>query len=310
MKKYVFLLIGTVLCIGLILGIGAWTDPQPIQVRSVVLQEQTVRQTVDCSGRVELSESEEVFFDLPCVAGEVYVTAGQRVEAGDPLFAVDVSATQAVLSQMGSALPGSMDDVSHTVTAPTAGIVSAINVQTGQITDPSTPCAVISPGETVQIAAVVREKYLQQVKVGQRVEITGVGFEKPVYYGTVTALADTARQQYVGTVSETVVDAVVLLDEGQSDRSLRVGLGATARIVVNTVEKGLLIPYDCILQEGETEYVYVCGTDGIARRRTFEAAAEYADGVLVVSGVSAGERLVRDPESLEGETVAVTWQND
>lgn len=306
MKKYAVLLIGTALCIGALFGIRAWRQPQPTAVKAVTLEAQTVRQTVDCSGRVELGESTEVFFDIPCVAGEVYVTVGQQVEKGDPLFAVDMSATKAVLSQMGSPLPDSMDTASHTVTATAAGTVTTLNVQTGSVTDPTVPCAVIAPGQGVQIAAVVREKYLQQVKVGQTVEITGVGFEKPVYRGTVFSLSDTARQQYVGTVSETVVDAVVIFNEGETDASLRVGLGATASIVVDTVENGLLIPYDCLAQDEEgNEYVYICNENGTATRRVITPSRECADGVLALSGVSAGDRLVCDPEQLTGETVMV-----
>lgn len=309
MKKYVWLVTVTVLSIGLILWANERTQPHPVSVETLVLQPQTVRDTVECTGRVELAESQSVFFELPCVAGEVFVQPGQTVSAGDPLFTVDVAATQTVLAQMGSTAVGQLDDLSHTVTAPTSGTVVTVNVQEGQLTDTSTPCAVIAPGSTVRVAAVVREKYLQRVAVGQPVEITGVGFEKPLYKGRLTALSDTARQQYVGTVSETVVDATISLDNGEGDESLRVGLGATARIVVETVEQGLLVPYDCILQEGETEYVYVCDADGTARRQPLAGTKEYADGVLVVSGLAAGDRLVRNPEILSEETVAVTWES-
>lgn len=307
MKKYAALLITTALVIGLLVGIRMWVAPRPVEVRLVTINGQTVRQTVDCSGRVELSESEEVYCDLLCVAGDVYVTAGQRVEAGDPLFAVDVDATQAVLSQLGQAVNGDINDMtSYTVTAPAAGMVTELNVRRGEVTDPSVPCAVIAPGEKLQIAAVIREKYLQQIKVGQRVEISGVGFEKPVYHGTVVSIADVARQQYVGAVNETVVDAVVMFDSGETDQSLRVGLGATATVVVDTVENGLLVPYDCVSQDEEgNEYVYVYGEDGTARRRLLTVGRECTDGILVVSGISAGERLVQDPEQLSGEYVSV-----
>ncbi len=306
MKKYILLMIGTALCIGLIFGIKEWQQPKPVEVSVVTLQEQTVRQTVDCTGRVQQGDSTEVFFELPCVAGDVYVTVGQQVEKGDPLFSVDVTATQSVLSQMGSALPDTITDTTHTVTATASGTVTTVNVKQGQLTDPSVPCAVIAPRKQLQIAAVVREKYLQQVKAGQAVEIKGVGFEKPLYHGTLLSLSDTARQQYVGTVNETVVDAVIAFNETEIDNSLRVGLGATVAIVVDTVEKGLLIPYDCVAQDEEgNEYVYVCTDDGTARRRVIEGARDCATGVLAVSGVSAGDRLVRDPEQLKGETAMV-----
>ena len=306
MKKYVILLTGTLLAIGAIWAIGMMVRPTVTTVKTVTLTEQTVRQTVDCIGRVELTDSHEVFAKIPCVAGEVYVSAGERVQAGDPLFAVDMTATQAVLSQMGGTVPDGVDGQTYTVVANADGLLTELNVKTGDMVDPSSPCAVIAPGTGLQIAAVVRERDLRKVKVGQTVEVSGVGFEKSLYHGTVASMADTAHQQYIGTVNETVVDAVVLLNDGEADGSLRVGLGATVSIVVDTVEGAVLIPYECIAQNDEgDEYVYVCADDGTAQRRTVRIKSEYADGALVVSGVAANDRLVCDPERLSGETVAV-----
>ncbi len=300
MKRFVILVVLTLFCIGGIVGIRQLAQPKATPVEWFTVTEQTVKETVECAGKVESIDSEKVFFEYPCVAGRVFVKKGQTVKAGDPLFEVDADATQAVLSSMGSPLPDNMQSVTtHTVVAPVGGVISQVNVKEGEITDHQKPCAVISPGNGIQIAAAVREKYLQKVKVGQTVEIHGVGFEKPTYYGKILSLSDTAHQQYVGTVSETVVDAVIAFDDGQVDDSLRVGLGATAVVVVDTVKNGLLIPYSCIRQneEGE-EYVYVYDGNGMAIQTALKDTKEYATGVLVVSGISKGDRLVQNPDSL------------
>ncbi len=312
MKRYVILVVLTLFCIGAIVGIRQVTAPKATPVEWHTVTGQTIKETVECTGKVELADSEEVFFDYPCVAGSVFVKKGQTVEAGDPLFEVDAEATKAVLMTMGTPLPENVQTVtSHTVYAPIGGVVSEINVQQGQIADHTKPCAVIAPGNGIQIAAAVREKYLQKVKVGQTVEIHGVGFEKPTYYGKVISLSDTAHQQYVGTVSETVVDAVIAFDEGQADDSLRVGLGATAVVVVDTVENGLLIPYSCIRQnEDGKEYVYVYDGNGTAVQTALTDAKEYATGVLVVSGISQGDRLVQDPDRLSKERELVCEVTD
>lgn len=306
MKKYAVLLLCTAVALGGIFGVRALTREQPIAVKTVTIVPQTVQQTVECVGRVEIAESEEVFLELPCVAGKVFVSVGQQVKAGDVLFEVDTDATQAVLSQFGSALPDNFPEQNTAVTAPMNGKVVQLNVQQGQMADHTTPCAIIAPGDEVCIAVAVREKHLRQVKLGQRVQISGVGFAREQYSGTLATLADNAHQQYIGNVSETVVDAVVALDAGQTDDSLRVGLGAVAQVVVNTLEEVLLVPYECIAQneEGE-EYVYVCTDNGTATRRVIDPIAEYENGALVVSGISAGERLVCSPDALAGEQVLV-----
>ncbi len=307
MKKYLWLVLGTGLAVAAIFGIKALTTEEKIPVTLVTVEPQTVQQTVKCTGKVEVSESQAVYVEIPCVAKEVYVKEGQAVKQGDPLFSVDAEATRQALSQLAGSLPDGVTDIADTqVTAPVSGVVASIGVQAGEILDHTQPCATIASGEGMQIAVAIRERYLPRVQIGQKVIVTGVAFSKEEYLGTLTSIATSAHQEYIGTVSETVVDAVISLDEGMADTSLRTGLNAEAAIVTQIDENVLLIPYDCITQndEGE-ECVYVYQGNGIAEQQPIEVAAEYADGVLVVSGISAGERLVQDPEALSGARVNV-----
>lgn len=305
MRKYALLTLTTLFVVGCLIGARVLMSEKPKRVRTVTVTPQTVYHTVECTGRVEAAESHEVFVPIPCVAGKVSVEVGQRVSSGDVLFDVDREATQTVLSQWTEAVTDGVGDV-EAVTAPIDGIVTELSVQEGALTDHTTPCVVIAPSEEVCVAVVIREKHLRDVKVGQAVEVRGVGFARESYRGVVSAIADSAHQQYIGSVSETVVDAVVTLEDGEADRSLRVGLGATATVTVNTVTNALLIPYECIAQDdsGE-EYVYVVAEDGNAYRREIHSTAEYANGALMVSGISAGERLVLAPEGLSGACVAI-----
>lgn len=304
MKKYVWLAVVTVLAIGAVFGVGEWLKTKPITVSVVTIEEKTVQQTVRCNGKVESTNSKEVYVDAPCVAGTVYVQEGQQVKKGDRLFSVDVSATQAVLSQLSGGVTNDMElPMVQEVVSPIDGVAATVNVRAGETVDYTAPCAVITTGNGRQISVAIREQYLPLVKVGQTVTVSGVAFAKE-YNGTVEKIASTARQQYVGTLSETVVDAVISLDDTAAD--LRVGLNAQAGIVVNTTENALLLPYEAVGQdESGKEFVYVYDGKQNAYRRTVELGSETADGILVVSGISAGERVVQNPEELSGEQVAV-----
>lgn len=305
MRKYALLTLTTLFILGSLVGAYVLTREKPKRVQTVTVTPQTICRTVECTGRVEAAESHEVFVPLPCVAGAVSVEVGQTVNGGDVLFFVDNEATQAVLSQWSDAVSGTVGAMEEAVTAPVSGVVTQLNVQEGELTDHTKPCVVIAPGTEVCVAVAVREKHLRDVKVGQRVEVRGVGFARDSYGGVLSALANDAHQQYIGSVSETVVDAVITLNDGEADSSLRVGLGATATVTVETVEEALLIPYECIAQtEDGEEYIYVV-ENGKARRRVVKPTAEYASGVLVVSGISAGERLALEPEALSGDEVEV-----
>lgn len=307
MKKYIWLALATGLAVAGIFGIKTWTKQEPVTVSLITVEPQTVQQTVRCVGKVQASDSRAVYVEIPCVAKEVYVKEGQTVRKGDPLFSVDAEATREALSQLAGSLPSDETDIKQTkVTAPVSGVVSSIRVRAGEITDHTQPCATIASGGGMEIAVAIRERHLPKVQLGQKVIVTGVAFSKKEYSGTVAEISSTAHQDYIGAVSETVVDALVSLDEGMTDSSLRAGLNAEALIITETHENVLLIPYDCITQndKGE-ECVYVYQGDGTVRRQSIEAAAEYADGVLVVSGISAGERVVQAPETLSGTRVNV-----
>lgn len=304
MKKYVLLCLGTLATIALLIVTKSQLSEKPTTVALTTIDYQTFRQTVECTGKVELSGSEEVFVELPYVAGQVFVTAGQSVNKGDPLFAVDVDATKAVLSQWGTALPDTDFTSQKTVTAPVSGVVTELGVKQGQAMDSTKPCVVIAPGENLQIAVSIREKYLPQVKVGQKAEISGIAFAREKYSGTLSYLATSAHQQLSGTSGETVVDAVITLDANQADTSLRVGLNAKAAILVDTEENVLLIPYTCIGQDEEgREFVYRYDSDGYARRQYITCTLDSTNGALVVSGISAGDRVVQNPDLLSGDMV-------
>ncbi len=306
MKKYIWLVLGTGLAVALIFGIRAVTSSETASVSLVTLEPQTVRHTVVCSGKIEAADGQSVYTDTPCVVGTVMVQEGQYVKKGDTLFTVDAAATEQALSQLSPSLSGASGLVSENVTATATGVVTSLNVKAGDVVSHTKPCAVIASGGDVQIVVAVRERHLSQVKVGQTAEITGAAFPDAQYIGTVGKIAESAHQQYVGTVSETVVDAVIALSGGTDDERLKTGLNTKVSIVTGQQEGVLLIPYDCLAQnEKGEEYVYVYTGGEFARRRAVELGEEYAEGVLVVSGLSAGDRLVQNPEALSGEQVRV-----
>lgn len=305
MKKYMVLAVSTALAIALIFGVRTALAPQTVAVKLIDIVATTVKQTVECNGKVEAVDSQEVLVQVPCVAKEVYVSEGQQVNKGDVLFSVDTEATQQVLAQWNTALPDTtVEAFSETVTAPISGEVVSLSIQEGAMVDSTEPCAVIRNGKGVRIAVAVKESDLSRMATGQAAEVSGVAFAKAVYHGTVTAIAETAHQEYIGTVSETVVDAVVTLED--ADNSLRAGLNAKATVVTAITENALLVPYDCIGQTEEgVEFVYAYDGEGKVQKQEPVFGEEYRDGVLVVSGLASGVQLVQNPEELSGDSVWV-----
>lgn len=308
-RKYLALLVVTTGAIVGILAAGSAAGAPSCVVETVALKTQDVERTVLCAGTVETAHSQAVYTDITCVAGEVLVEAGQSVRKGDVLFTVDQEATRQVLATAGGLSPDDLPDleVGGEITAPVNGVVTTLNVSQGQPTDSKKPCAVISSSDELQVRVAIHEKYIKRVAVGQTATISGTAFLKPAYHGTVTYISPSARQQYVGSTSETVVDAIITLDPEENDASLRLGLSAKARVTVGLSEDALVVPYECVGQGADDqEYVYVY-EDGRAVKRVITTGDELSDGFQVIEGLRPGDRVITTPESItrDGETVAL-----
>lgn len=171
---------------------------------------------------------------------------------------------------------------------------------TGRVEEAGREVQAVSTGKTrVQVRVAVPENRLRLVAVGQTVQVTGAAFRRDTYTGTVVSLGEEA---YLSQTGGTVVDAVIALDV--TDASLRCGLTAKADICVNATD-GILLPYTAVCaDENGQEYVYVL-ENARAVRRDITVAEELPDGVLIRSGVAAGERLITQPDKVSGDGAPV-----
>ena len=291
----------TIIAIAGVLTIGNNLKPATVDVELYKAKAQLVEDTVICSGKVETAENKSVFLDLPCVADQVLVEPGQMVDKGDVLFTVDYAATEQALVSAGAGFSNiNVEDVlQKEVVAPLKGIVSVVNVQEGSLASNNTACVVIDSNEALQVKVAINEKNLRNIQMGQKVRVSGTAFYKESYEGKITYISPVARQQAIGTNMETVVDAVVTLDEEEIDSSLKIGLNAEAAVVVSSEPKGLVIPYAYVMQDDdEKEFVYLL-KDGKAVKQIITTGKELSNGFQIVSGLSNGDQIIKNPTDIE-----------
>lgn len=306
MKKYVWLAVGTAMVLGGIWLADGWLNPDPLSVPTQTIEPTAIERTVMCSGRVRTGDTDKVYMKWPCVAQTVYVEKGDTVKKGDVLFTVDTEATLETLASAGQSITN-LDRIEFdtTVTAPISGVVDSITAEAGETVSTAKPCAVISSNEQLQLAVEIGERDVKHVQIGQAVHIRGSAFSKDTYAGEVLSIAAAATEQYSGTSAETVVEAVVGIDPDDWDNSLRLGLTATADIVVDRDEHGIVVPYDCVLQDDDQqEYVYVY-ENGCAVKRVIETGWELRDGFQVEKGLAAGDRVITEPALITANGMAV-----
>lgn len=305
LKRWVWLIGGTVLALSLVVYSGVRTRPQTVALQTEILKARDVCETITCKGRVEETADVSVETDGELVVDEVMVSNGDTVKKGDVLFTVDKAATVATMAgnDAVSAVNTAMrDETPSCVTAPCDGVIYDLTAQSGALLGEGSPCATIGAHAPVQIRLSVPERNIARVAEGQTVQVSGVGFGKKQYTGYISEVAAQAKTE---TGSETIVEAVVTLDAGQADDSLKVGLSAKGVIAVSAVSNGFILPYEAVtVDDANREFVYVLQQERAEKRR-FTSAAELADGYLVSEGFAEGELLILQPEKVTQDGVYV-----
>lgn len=183
--------------------------------------------------------------------------------------------------------------------ADSAGVVSAVLVEAGQVVAAGQPVLRLAKsGEKEVVVAVPENRVNELVKAGE-VAVTLWAAPEKHYRGRVREVAPQADP-----VTRTYAAKVTLLD---ADAEVR--LGQTARVLLKNASGGALtlIPLGSVFQQGTQPAVWLIGANGQVHLRPIQVAAWREDGVAVSGGLAAGERIVAAGahKLVEGEAVRV-----
>ena len=185
------------------------------------------------------------------------------------------------------------------VTAPVSGVISAVNVKDQEAIG-SQPAAVISESAGLQVNLSVNESQISSIAVGQKAEITGVGFQGKRYTGTVSKISNIAQQVVSATGQETIVTVIVKVDSDNKESLewIKNGFTAKCKIITSVDKDRIVVPYEAVLaDENGKEYVY-----RVLENRTVKTyittGKEFENGFEVVKGLSQGEEIVLSPEQV------------
>jgi RND family efflux transporter MFP subunit len=175
------------------------------------------------------------------------------------------------------------------VTAPYAGVVSSIAAEVGDMAVPGKPLVTVYDPAALRVVAAVPERYVPLMKRGAAVKLELPG------------ASDDARSQIARSV-------VVLPTRDPASHTVQVRLelaprvplapGAFARAYfpLTTAEEGALtIPLSAVVRRTELTAVYVAAADGRFHLRQVRLGRVSGDRVVVLAGLSAGERVALDP---------------
>ncbi|CRK81048.1 efflux RND transporter periplasmic adaptor subunit [Neobacillus massiliamazoniensis] len=239
MKKWIIIIIAV-----LVVGGGGYlfysskTKAQqqtPTQNRTAVVQKGKFEVRVSGSGTVQPVTTEDIKSTINNnQIAEVLVSAGQAVKAGDVLI--------------------TFTDGSNPITAPSDGVVTAINVQAGERVQIGQAVAHLTNYNDLQTVASIDELDIPKVSVGQTATIKINALPDQTFNGTVTAIAN----EGTSTNGVSTFDVTVHID---NPTGLKVGMSTEADILTASKDNALYVPVDAVHSMNGKKFVMLANQD-------------------------------------------------
>lgn len=181
--------------------------------------------------------------------------------------------------------------------APHAGVITAIEAESGQVVTSGQTIARLARLEEKEISFSVPEHQLDAVKNAERFEIGLWSKSDAAYVGKLRELApiaDAASRTYAAR-----------LTVGNADPNLAFGMSAEVRVRAKHTA-AIQVPMTALIQEqGRTSVWVVTGQPLVVRRTPVTTGAVLGEGVQIVEGLSAGQVVVTAGVNLlaEGQKV-------
>jgi RND family efflux transporter MFP subunit len=166
------------------------------------------------------------------------------------------------------------------ITAPFSGVVTAKPVEPGNLATPGTPLLTVEQDGIYRLEASVDESRLPSVRVGQAVQVTLEALDRKL---------DARVTEIVPSVDATSRAYIVKIDL-PAMAQLRSGVFGRALFPSGT-RKVLTVPQSALIERGQLQSVFVV-EEGVARTRLITTGQRSKDSVEVLSGLSAGEKVV------------------
>ena len=210
----------------------------------------TIQSTVEGYGTAVPKESASITLNAAGTVQEVYVTVGQQVFAGDPLYTIDSQEARDKLQQAQDTLNGLMEDMADlqeelanlTVRAPFAGKLQEVEeFQPDQEVGKNQKVAVLVNDRKLKLSLYFSYAYDGQITPGQSVQVTIPAVMRE-FTGTVEKVN---RVSYISPEGAVHFEAVIVFD---NPGTLTAGMDASA--VLTAADGTAIYPY----QNGKTEY--------------------------------------------------------
>ncbi|KPU45134.1 macrolide export protein MacA [Oxobacter pfennigii] len=190
----------------------------------------------------------------------------------------------AQLSQAEVSYNQAMQNLQNTVIeSPIRGIVSAVNVEAGEMASTAQPAVTIVDMDIVNVQIGAAENMISSLKLGQEVKIALTAIPGKEYTGhieNISPVADSKTQMYP-----------VIINIDNKEQEILPGMFAKVEFSTDTVNDAIIVKKESIKEKEGKSYVYVVENDAAVEK---EVAIGMDTGSLVevISGLNEGENII------------------
>ncbi len=294
----------------------AEVKPTPIEV--MVVKTNSYDVTRNFSGTLVGEKQAEIHARITEAVQKLWVEEGQKVSAGQVLLTLDKSGPSSSYRNSESifknaeknykkakylyeqgAIPESQYDAAFTeyevarasfdavaqlveIRSPIDGIVTSLNVKTGEYVQIGQKLATIATLENLRVTFNVNAGDIAKIHIGDTVLISSSNTDKTVP-GEVIAIAQSADPKTRAFEVEATI--------ANTGTGLHPGMFVRVGIIVKQWKDAIIIPHRSIVVLNDQENVFVVD-NGKAVRRPVTVADETPAGVVISSGLNVGDTLV------------------
>jgi RND family efflux transporter MFP subunit len=187
------------------------------------------------------------------------------------------------------------------VYAPFDGVVTARNVDTGTLITEGAPAELfhLQATQTLRVFANLPQVYSGSVKRGMKIDLTFAEYASKTFQGTLVRTADA-----IDPVSRTLL---VEIDVDNRDGQLLPGSLAQVHFKTPSAGPTFIVPAGALIFRHEGLRIGVVVNGNIAHLVPVTIGQDDGATVQIVSGLSAGDKVIQDPPDslIEGEKVYV-----
>lgn len=291
----------------------------------VAAKAQAVSETLALVGTVAANEMVEIKSETEGTVEKVSFVEGQPVKAGDLLLQLDETKfaataneaeanfklsqanherskqlfhdkliSQQEFDQIAAQFQANQADLDlkrrqlkdARIRAPFEGIISSRSVSPGQVIGKNTTLTWVVDLDPVKVEFTVPERYVGQVRVGQKIEVTVAAYPGRRYVGEVFFVAP-----FIEPATRTALVKAKIPNE---KHELKPGMFANLDLTLQLKEQAIVIPESSVLASGDRNIIYVVDAQDTAQIRPVKLGIRQAGLVEITSGLQAGERVVAE----------------